>query len=87
MTKVRSALVLAATALVAASYLFAVRQALPRWVRGLVVLTIAVKVITTPLPFDGGIDEVLMAVTGMVLWFRHRTLVRACWHAAEMERK
>jgi hypothetical protein len=66
-------------------YLFAVRAALPWYVRCLVMLTVAVKVVTAPLPVDGGVDELLMALTGAILWFRHRMLVRACWRAAQLE--
>ena len=66
-------------------HLFAVRAAIPWWLRSLVWLTVIVKVITAPLPVDGGVDEFLMAVTAGLLWWRHRMLIRACWRAAQLE--
>lgn len=73
----------AKVATVAAKLLFAVRRALPWWLRGIALLTVGVKIVTTPLPFDGGVDEFLMLVTLALLWWRRRALVKACWHEAK----
>ena len=69
----------------AAKYLYTVRAALPRYLRWLVAVTIAVKIVTAPLPVDGGVDELLIVVTAALLWIRHRALVRVCWRAASLE--
>lgn len=73
----------AKVATAAAKLLFSVRAALPWWLRWLAIVTVAVKVVTAPLPVDGGVDEFLMLVTLLLLWWRRRVLVRACWHEAK----
>lgn len=66
-------------------YVFVVRHALPAYLRWLAILTIAVKVVTAPLPIDGGVDELLMLVTGALLYWRHRKLLRVCIAAARFD--
>ena len=76
---------LAKTGVRTGKMLWLVRAALPRWARVMLAITIGVKMVTAPLPFDGGVDEVLLAVTAGLLWWRQRPLLRACWRAAVME--
>lgn len=73
------------TAVRAAKYLVAVRAALPRWLRA--VLGVALVCTLMPGVPDFGLDEAIYVTAGLVLWFRHRTLVRACWHAAVLDRE
>lgn len=66
-----------------AKYVGTCRQALPRPMRW----ALAVALFCTCLPGipDMGLDETIYAVVGALLWWRHRRLVRTCWHAAVME--
>lgn len=67
----------------AAKYLFTVRAALPAWMRWLLVIALpATMALGVP---DFGLDETIYVVVFLVLWFRHRRLIRVIWHAAELE--
>lgn len=69
----------------AAKKVYRRRNELPRYLQCLLAVTTFVKLITTPLPIDFGIDEVLMVVTAALLWFRHREFLVACWNDAKQE--
>jgi len=67
----------------AAKYLFLVRAALPKWMRWLIAVALPFTM-ALGIP-DFGFDEAIYTVLALALWFRHRTLLRAVWHAAELE--
>lgn len=67
----------------AAKFLYTVRAALPKWMRGL--LSVAIFCTCLPGVPDFGLDETIYTVVGLLLWFRYRPLLRVIWHAAELE--
>lgn len=64
-----------------AKYLGTCRKAVPWYLKALAVAALAMKC----MPLDFGLDETLFAVIGLLLYRRQRMLLRACWHAAQMD--
>lgn len=71
----------------AAGYLGLVRTALPRWLRIMVVVWVALAVFAPPPPLDAGATEFLGVALGVILWARYRPLLRVVWRAAASERQ
>lgn len=66
----------------AAHYLGLVRNALPRWLRIMLVVWLAMAVFAPPPPLDAGATELIGVALGVVLWLRYRPLLRVVWRAA-----